>query len=350
MDNSNAAATTNTIKNNYDEDKEIGDDQQDYENKGKERKKGVRIEENESCGNELTQKKKRGGRHGARNQHRHKHVVKWIVKTFPEAVRLAKYEDDEPSKSKSKPTSTVIASSESESKIDKSNNEKSSNSNQKRMHILDVAGGKGELAARLTLCNRLCVRMVDPRPADVLDCFHKIVFRSLPKKWQEKIKSQDAQILETAIQRRFYQHVMHFPCDSDKSMCLSELKKNKELMETVKSASLLIGMHSDGATEAIVDVAMHYRKPFMVVPCCVFPNFFTHRFIPRDIEPSNHKNFGEQYKNNMIAVRSHEQFCKYLLLKDSHFIMETLPFEGRNTAIWWDGLELDADETDSNIQ
>lgn len=335
--------------NKCDGDLETSDFQQDNESnkaKGKEKEKGAHLEGNQIFRDKPSEKNKRskkagGGRHGARNQHRHKHVVKWIVKTFPEAIRLAKYDDDQ--------SSTAIASSESESKIYESNNEESSNSNRIQMHILDVAGGKGELAARLTLCHRLCVRMVDPRPADILDCFHKIVFRSLPKKWQEKIKSQDAQILQTAIQRRFHQHIMYFPSDSDKSMCISELEKNKELLETVKSASLLIGMHSDGATEAIVDVAMHFRKPFMVVPCCVFPNFFTHRFIPKNVEQINKKEFAERNKNDMIAVRSHEQFCQYLLLKDSHFIMETLPFEGRNTAIWWDGLELDTDEIASNI-
>ena len=38
-----------------------------------------------------------------------------------------------------------------------------------------------------------------------------------------------------------------------------------------------------------------------------------------------------------VTVRTHDQFCKYLLAKDPRFVMETLPFEGRNIAIWWDG-------------
>jgi hypothetical protein len=38
------------------------------------------------------------------------------------------------------------------------------------------------------------------------------------------------------------------------------------------------------------------------------------------------------------VVRSHEQFRRYLVAsKDTRFKMETLPFEGRNVAIWWDG-------------
>ncbi len=273
---------------------------------------------------------KKRGRHGARNQHRHKHLVKWIVKTFPDAINIAK--DDG--------TNASLSSGDDEE------------NNSRLVHVLDVAGGKGELASRLTLCHQVRVKMVDPRPADVLDCFHKLVFRSLPKKWQEKIASQDSTILQNAIQRRFQQHVMYFPSDSDASTCISQLNESKELLQAVKDSSLIIGMHADGATESIVDLSMHYRKPFLVIPCCVFPNFFKGRFIPRHrTKPSENTCSGESLSDeneDLVPVRSHEQFCKYLLMKDSHFVMETLPFEGRNIAIWWDGLHLDSDSNCKN--
>ena len=38
-------------------------------------------------------------------------------------------------------------------------------------------------------------------------------------------------------------------------------------------------MHPDEATEIIVDVAQTYNKKFAIVPCCVFPKLFTHRFL-----------------------------------------------------------------------
>ena len=81
-----------------------------------------------------------------------------------------------------------------------------------------------------------------------------------------------------------------------------------------------------GATEAIVDVALKYKKPFVVVPCCVFPNFFQQRMLVED-------------DGRVVRVRSYEQFCRYLVQKDERFVMETLPFEGRNVAIWWDGKD-----------
>lgn len=40
--------------------------------------------------------------------------------------------------------------------------------------------------------------------------------------------------------------------------------------DVFESASILIGMHPDQATEPIVTMALKHNKPFAVVPCCVF--------------------------------------------------------------------------------
>ena len=246
-------------------------------------------------------------RHGARNQHRHKDFAKWIVKTFPQSIKDAK-DSTEPG-------------SASPSNI----------SENSTGHILDVAGGKGELSARLTLCHTLRVEMVDPRAADIYDCFHKQVFKSLPKKWQQRINSQDPERIKSVINHRFHQFEQYFP--SDGNDVITELMRDEKLLDAVQRSTLIIGMHADGATEAIVDIALHFRKPFIVVPCCVFPNLFRSRFVPSDDDPEK-----------MLPVRNHEQLCKYLSMKDSHFVVETLPFEGRNCGIWWDGNCCDGDE------
>lgn len=39
----------------------------------------------------------------------------------------------------------------------------------------------------------------------------------------------------------------------------------------LRASSLVIGMHPDQATDAVVDFAVEHRKSFAVVPCCVFP-------------------------------------------------------------------------------
>jgi hypothetical protein len=225
----------------------------------------------------FTKKKasQRTGRHGARNQHRHKHLAKWMLQTFPQLSDTTQ-------------------------------------------HVLDVAGGKGELAARLCFCHRLSVVMVDPRKSDIASCFESVVLPKLPKKWQQRLEVQRQaypQFLEETTAERFRQLVTTFD-ETTLSTC-------HELQNLVQNASLLVGMHADGATEAIVDAALEHAKPFVVVPCCVFPRLFSERTIQQD--------------GITVQVRTHEQFCQYLLEKDPRFVREVLPFEGRNVAIWWGG-------------
>lgn len=273
--------------------------------------------QHEAANDVASPSKSKRKRHGARNQHRHKNMIKWIVKTFPEPIKEAK--------EKLSPVDTETTNDQHHTIV----------STENYRHVLDVAGGKGELSARLTLCHTLNVRMVDPRPADIYECFNKLVFRSLPKKWQQRIISQDPSIIQGIVHRRFEQFVKCFPMDG--SHIIQELQNDDELLTAVKNSSLIIGMHADGATEAIVDIALHFRKPFVVVPCCVFPNLFRHRQVPLfDADNPN-------VVKKMITVRNHEQFCQYLALKDKNFVVETLPFEGRNTAIWWDGRHREDD-------
>ena len=175
-------------------------------------------------------------------------------------------------------------------------------------------------AARLCFCSRQRVVLVDPRPAvDVVHCYEHSVVRGLPKKWQSRLREQQAvnpDVLHQCLATRFRQLTMYFD--------EAAVTNHAALRQAVQSADLLVGMHADGATEAIVDVALDYRKPFVVVPCCVFPSFFPHRQL---LDQSG------------VArpVRSHADFCEYLLQKDARFQRCVLPFEGRNVAIWWDG-------------
>jgi hypothetical protein len=263
----------------------------------------------EECPPQLIHSKPRNGRdperkrHGARNQHKMKHFVRWLLDTFPA----------------------------------------SSSSNETTTHILDIAGGKGELAARLCLCHQKRVILVDPRPASVALCFETTVLPKLPAKWRDRFVAQqqkaradstksnnssynsNTRMIEELLNDRGYQQIVtHFTTES--------LQADIRLQQAVANASLLVGMHADAATEAVVDAALAYRKPFVVVPCCVFPNLFVDRRIIVGAA------------DNAAAVivrpvRSYEDFCEYLLQKDARFQKTVLPFEGRNVAIWWDGRD-----------
>eukprot|EP00923_Selenidium_pygospionis_P007617 GHVN01013034.1.p1 GENE.GHVN01013034.1~~GHVN01013034.1.p1 ORF type:complete len:379 (+),score=47.98 GHVN01013034.1:316-1452(+) len=306
-------------------------------------------------------------RHGARNHDKMKHFMRWLMETFPDELAAAKAatlaaEAAEEASPLSDITKTKCLSDKN---LDMSNvgndtaaandgdtNKKINSQHQqqdvmkKKLVILDVAGGKGELAVRMSLCHQLSVVMVDPRVADVVRCCETVVLPNLPSKWQTRVR-QNMQADPDFIQNRlcssssnssggrFQQLVMPFT--------EATLASSRELQKAVESAVLLIGMHADNATEAIVDAALHYQKPFVVVPCCVFPNLFPQRNVEvvEEQESDEHDDASDKKKKKVVVrqvqVRTHEQFCQFLLEKDERFRQSVLRFEGRNVAMWWDG-------------
>jgi hypothetical protein len=259
----------------------------------------------------------RNKRHGARNQNRSQVFAKWIMDTFPSVVKGSSLKqepngnddgnDTQQQQQQQQPPNTLF-------------------------HILDVAGGKGEVSARLTMCHLQRVVMVDPRPANVAQCYETLVLPKLPKKWRQQIEIKQAShptFVQETVQDRFSQLVTTFDYCPPVSRTTTTSSTTSVLHEAIQRSSLLLGLHADNATEAIVDAALHYQKPFVVVPCCVFPNFFQQRFLPTETAAGI---------IHTVPVRSHEQFCLYLAQKDPRFVVETLPFEGRNVAIWWNGI------------
>lgn len=48
--------------------------------------------------------------------------------------------------------------------------------------------------------------------------------------------------------------------------------KNRYFTDGEIDADLYVGLHPDGATETIIDLATKRNKPFFVVPCCIIPH------------------------------------------------------------------------------
>ena len=278
-----------------------------------------------------SQKKKR---HGARNQHKMKYFVQWIHETFLSDTTITKTTMTTTSPSTQSP-STASSSTFSE---------------KPHHYILDVAGGKGELAARLVMCcKNIHVTMVDPRKADIAMVYHNWIVPKLPKKWQEQYfvnYETNGNFVHDILTERYVQLQMYFTTESIHAT-------DRTLRDAIEKCTLMIGMHADSATECIVDMALQYQKPFVVVPCCVFPNLFQQRFLAvvsdktttstttTTTTTSTNENdtlmTPTTTANIQIPVRTYEQFCDYLQQKDGRFQRTVLPFDGRNVAIWWDG-------------
>ena len=120
------------------------------------------------------------------------------------------------------------------------------------------------------------------------------------------------------------------------------------LASTLSSASLLYGMHSDGATEALVDYALLHAIDFAVVPCCVFPDAAPHRRVRAAAKPhtaaatgldapaalSSSASASSSSSAEWVPVRSYAQFLDYLQAKHPEIRRVDLPFEGRNTCLY----------------
>jgi hypothetical protein len=97
----------------------------------------------------------------------------------------------------------------------------------------------------------------------------------------------------------------------------------EEVRRVLASSSAVVGMHPDGATEAIIDYGLATGKIFACVPCCVYSNFF----------PSRRDAHGRK-------VTRYDAFIDYLVAKAPGRIgVATLPFEGKNRVVY--SLRLD---------
>jgi len=99
----------------------------------------------------------------------------------------------------------------------------------------------------------------------------------------------------------------------------AEVADAAEARALLLGASAVVGMHPDLATEPIVDFARAHRKPFAVVPCCVFAQAHQWRRL----------------KATGAVPRSYDDFVAYLVEKDpEHIRVAELAFGGRNKVVY----------------
>ena len=98
------------------------------------------------------------------------------------------------------------------------------------------------------------------------------------------------------------------------------------------AAALVVGMHPDEATDAIVDLCVQTGKPFAIVPCCVFPESHPHR---RTTEGG--------------TVRTYEDYIEHLAAKHPTIERAELPIVGRSTVLFWRGESCGEEEEGGGV-
>jgi hypothetical protein len=246
--------------------------------------------------------------------------------------------------------------------------------------VLDVAGGRGDLAWQLTNLNRIESVVIDPRELKLTDClrWHRLdLFRRNPLIAEKFVSSEYDSKQPAAMPRHcrmlFDETLMKWLFDadsiaappaleeaghasnSDRKACgaairearreaeertkkaLNKAQSNKkaeanqtltrtvhslyDIKDLILSSSLIVGMHPDSAAEPIVQFALRTGKPFACVPCCVHGEAAPDRRM-KDGSP----------------VSSYEALIRYLVDLDPERISTALlPIGGRNLVIYSKG-------------
>ncbi|ETV97726.1 hypothetical protein, variant 1 [Aphanomyces invadans] len=151
--------------------------------------------------------------------------------------------------------------------------------------VIDVAGGKGDIAFELWLCRDIPTTLIDPRQVKTRRTHLKFMAQHGKPKWTHMMEELNNDLIAT--------HNALF-----------------------QSCSIVVGMHPDEATEAIVDAALAFSKPFAIVPCCVMSRLFPNRYWNDD------------------KVATYEVFVEYLKAKHPGIRSAFLPFGGRNQVLY----------------
>jgi len=200
---------------------------------------------------------------------------------------------------------------------------------QQQHRILDVAGGKGQLAVELA--SLLAANDADNSTAVVCTTLDPLQRR----RRRNPTTGRKCKVAPHFVTGSF---VNYYPKNSNTnskhtSMLIQNGDDSNDEPSTGASASrqqftrrlveqhtVLVGLHPDQCTEDILDVALaapHIRA-VAIVPCCVFPDLFQTRRL----------------RHSQQVVRSYDQFLQYLLEKDPRLQQMRLPFDGKNECIY----------------
>mmetsp|Transcript_143718 Transcript_143718/g.459919 ORF Transcript_143718/g.459919 Transcript_143718/m.459919 type:complete len:504 (-) Transcript_143718:134-1645(-) len=175
--------------------------------------------------------------------------------------------------------------------------------------VLDVAGGQGDLSWALSVEAGVTCTLIDPalRRGGALKSWQR---RALRKSGTEAFAHLPVMFDE--------QHFGARASDgSSTSECHDGVEPPPSYAPFLQSASVVVGLHPDEATEAIVDLALSSGRRFAVVPCCVY----AHKFPGRTLTSG-------------LPVRTLNQFCAYLRAKDPRIQEALLDIEGRNKVLY----------------
>jgi hypothetical protein len=187
--------------------------------------------------------------------------------------------------------------------------------------VIDAAGGSGHVSMALGLAG-VKSTVVDPREAvgKLPGRDRKSWNRSLRKNLIEASSSDGVPVCQPFdTLRAWFASRPDGVNESFRNVDAANVPVCHEQHELLNRCSAIVALHPDEATDAIVDMAVQKRKPFVIVPCCVFARLFPKRRNPN--HPENPAN-------------TYDDLLDYLAAKHKDIRRTELPFEGANIALW----------------
>ncbi|KAI9911492.1 hypothetical protein PsorP6_009741 [Peronosclerospora sorghi] len=144
--------------------------------------------------------------------------------------------------------------------------------------VVDFPGGKGDIPVKIWIQRGIQTTLIDPRPMKLGKYNRKLV---------AKASADNGRTMNPQLLHRLDEET---------------LKLYKELFA---NCSVLVGMHPDEATEAIVDASLTRKKPFTMVPCCVMSRVFPDRRCWDGTPVVTYETFIKYLRENLPSVQSH---------------------------------------------
>ncbi|KAF9087082.1 hypothetical protein BGX23_008384 [Mortierella sp. AD031] len=238
--------------------------------------------------------------------------------------------------------------------------------------VLDIAGGRGDLSWELQTRQGIRSTVVEPRPGKGM--------RKWQRKWLDKFKanncSSDAGSEVSRIQDKadigtasttttdateeqepdadkdldgladFIPTVKTQPLQATEPSRIQAMLDDQFLTthhDLVGTASIMIGLHPDQATEPIVRASLKAGKPFAIIPCCVFGRDNPHRRLPKvlgagpDMPLDSGRGAEEEEDASTRPVTSYDDFVTWLTILHPDIKTTWLNFEGMNRVLYWEG-------------
>ena len=210
--------------------------------------------------------------------------------------------------------------------------------------VLDVAGGNGWCSLGLALCG-VKSTCLDSSPS--VGCLPSRYRKFLRRAIEGKIELEKKNTAEENNDNKYRNHpnniryvyindkpIMYDKCQAYFTNCDVDVNNDNALNVPIcninshednlllKNCSFVVGLHPDQATGAIVEFAVKSKKPFLVVPCCVFSRLFPNRFVYNDM-------------NEKKVVSTKNELIDWCVSLDPENIkVIELPFKGSNIGVY----------------